>query len=93
MCDLAVHRPEEKRKKKEEIILFLDTSGSKGLLVVNLFYGFLGLLVFGFIAIMLTPVFANLSPSFDSTLQLFIIAMIPFMGLAILWGIKDGLGR
>lgn len=65
----------------------------KGFLPVALFAGVMGIIVFGFIAMMLGPVFSNLGPSFDSTLQLFIIALIPFMGLAMFWGIKTSLGR
>lgn len=65
----------------------------KGLAVVNLFLGLLAVITFGFIAMMLGPMFALVAPEFDSTLQLFIIAMIPFIGIAIFWGIKDSLGR
>lgn len=59
----------------------------KGLAVIVLFYGVLILIVWGVLAILLSAVFSEVAPTFDITYQIFIIAFIPAIGIALLWGI------
>lgn len=52
-----------------------------------IFYGLVTLLMFGFLAMVLTPIFAEIAPSYDVTIRLIIMAVIPILSIALFFGV------
>jgi hypothetical protein len=57
---------------------------------LTIFYGLVALLLFGFLAIFMTPVFQAVVGNYDPQVQLIIMAIIPIMSIAILFGVFGG---
>ena len=61
---------------------------------IQFWFGFAILLLFGFLAAIMSGVFAQVAPSYsNSTLQLIIMIAIPIMGFAVLYGFFGGGGE
>ena len=54
---------------------------------LSVFYGLVGLLMFGFLAMFMTPIFAVVAPSYDPTIRLIIMAAIPILSVALFFGV------
>ena len=52
-----------------------------------IFYGLVGLLMFGFLAMFMTPVFTVIAPNYDASTRIIIMAAIPILSIALLFGV------
>ena len=57
---------------------------------LTIFYGIIGLLIFGFCAAVLTPIFTLVAPEYNVTVQLIIMIVIPVMSIALIYGVVGG---
>ena len=51
----------------------------------EIFFGFVALLMFGFLAAIMTPIFDDVIGNYDPTVQLIIMGIIPVVAIALLF--------
>lgn len=57
---------------------------------LELFFGLLVLIMFGFLAAIMGGMFGQVIGEYEPTIQLIIIAMIPILGIAFMYGVFGG---
>jgi hypothetical protein len=80
--NIGRHRIHDKKHRQENIGEVMSS--------LTIFYGLVALLLFGFLAIFMTPVFQAVVGNYAPQVQLIIMAIIPIMSIAILFGVFGG---
>jgi len=54
---------------------------------IELWFGLVGLILFGFLATFMSVIFSEIGGSYNTTIQLILMFAVPFMGLILIYGI------